>query len=101
MIIKRLGPLSCARVAGVVYALIGLLLGGLVSIFALLGAALSSAQRTSETVVPPILGAALGVGAIIIFPIIYGTIGFLFALFGAWLYNLVAGRVGGVEIDLS
>jgi hypothetical protein len=42
-----------------------------------------------------------GVGAIIILPIFYGALTFVFALIGAALYNAVAGWVGGVEMDLQ
>jgi hypothetical protein len=43
----------------------------------------------------------MGVGAIVFLPILYGGCGFVFTLLGAWLYNAVAGLVGGVEMDLQ
>ena len=43
----------------------------------------------------------LGVGAIVFFPILYGCMGFVATLIGAWLYNVVAGLVGGIEMDLQ
>jgi len=47
------------------------------------------------------LGAMVGVGAIVIFPILYGCIGFVTTLIGAWLYNAVAGLVGGIEMEMQ
>ncbi len=44
-----------------------------------------------------LLGAAFGVGAVILLPLFYG-LGALMALLTAWLYNVVAGFVGGVEV---
>jgi hypothetical protein len=44
------------------------------------------------------MGAVFGVGAVVILPIFYGVMGGLMGLLMAWLYNLVAGFVGGVEI---
>jgi hypothetical protein len=41
-----------------------------------------------------------GVGAIIVLPILYGCGGFIGAAISAWLYNLIAGAVGGVEVDV-
>jgi hypothetical protein len=43
----------------------------------------------------------MGLGAIVFFPICYGLIGGVFAAIGALIYNLVAGWVGGLEVDIS
>ena len=37
MIIKRIGPLSCAKIVGLLYAFLGFLAGGLLSLFSLAG----------------------------------------------------------------
>ncbi|MFM8912259.1 MAG: hypothetical protein ACKOE6_04970 [Flammeovirgaceae bacterium] len=39
--------------------------------------------------------------SIIIFPILYGGIGFVAGLIGAAIYNLIAGWVGGIKIELK
>jgi hypothetical protein len=44
-------------------------------------------------------GALFGVGAIILLPICYGILGFIGTLIMAWLFNIAAGIVGGVEVD--
>ena len=36
----------------------------------------------------------------VIFPVLYGVLGFLVTLLTTWLYNVVAGAVGGIELDL-
>lgn len=38
---------------------------------------------------------------LILMPILYLIFGFLCAAFGAWVYNLVAARIGGVEFTVS
>jgi hypothetical protein len=102
MTIKRIGPLSCAKIAGVTYAALGLLVGGLFSLVAGMGLALAGAQQNLDAkTMPPMFGAFMGVGAIIVFPILYGIIGFIFALIGAWIYNLLASWIGGIEVDIS
>jgi hypothetical protein len=99
--IKRVEPVSCAKIAGVIYAAMGLLIGALFSLFALLGMAFSGTQRgLAQNAVSPLIGAVIGLGAIVMCPILYGMMGFVFALIGAWLYNLVASKVGGIEIDV-
>ena len=95
MIIKRIGPVSCARISGTLYAIIGLLAGSLFSVAAFLGS--FSPKRMSGGGI----AAAVGMGAIVVFPILYGAIGFVTTLIFAWLYNLLAGAVGGIHIDLE
>ena len=34
-------------------------------------------------------------------PLMYVVIGFLFTLLGAWVYNLVAARIGGFEFETA
>jgi hypothetical protein len=100
MVIRRVGVLSVAKVAGVLYAALGLIIGTIFALFAVLGsAALQSAAAEEE--IPAIFGALFGVGAIIFFPILYGILGFVFIGILAALYNFVAGLVGGVVIDVQ
>jgi hypothetical protein len=47
------------------------------------------------------VGMIFGVGAIICFPVMYGAMGFIFGAIGAFIYNLVAQMIGGVEIELG
>ncbi len=102
MTIKRVGPLSCAKIAAAIYAVLGLIFGALFSIVALVGVAVSGTQRTpNANSISPLLGGTIGVAAFLIFPILYGIIGFVFAWIGAWFYNLAASKIGGIEIDIS
>jgi hypothetical protein len=87
---------------GVLHGAFGFLVGACVSLFALIGIAFSGTQRgLSEHAVSPIIGVVIGLGAIVVCPIFYGAMGFVFALIGAWFYNLVASKVGGIEIDVA
>ena len=38
---------------------------------------------------------------ILTMPILYAVFGFLFTLLGAWIYNAVAGRIGGIEFTTA
>ena len=90
MVIKRVEPVSFAKVMGTIYALLGLILG-------LLVAALGSMAGGGFGSAMPFAG--IGIAVVIVLPIVYGLIGFVFCLIGAAIYNLVAGWVGGVEIQ--
>ncbi|MXW30018.1 MAG: hypothetical protein F4Z88_04535 [Chloroflexi bacterium] len=46
-------------------------------------------------------GTALAFGALLGMPVIGGVTGLVAGALGAWLYNLVASRVGGVKINLQ
>jgi hypothetical protein len=61
----------------------------------MIGAAASGGENAG------LFGAMFGVGAIVLFPVIYGCMGFIASLIGAWLYNILAGMVGGVELDVT
>lgn len=38
---------------------------------------------------------------LVLMPILYCVIGFVFTLIGAWVYNLVAARIGGFEFTTA
>ena len=95
MVVKRIGPLSVGKVAGTLYAVLGVLIGGVFSLIAMAGGMASDTAGASG------MGALIGVGAIVFFPILYGGLGFLFTMLAAALYNIVAGMVGGIELDMQ
>jgi hypothetical protein len=88
MIIKRIDPFSFAKIFAVIYAVIGLLAG---CIFALVGRSFGGGGMM----------ASFGMAAIIIMPVLYGALGFIFTALMAVIYNVVAGWVGGVKLDVE
>lgn len=97
MRLTHIGPLSLAKVAFVVYGALGLIVGGMFAVATVLGSTLSATAGEESA----LFGALFGVGAIVIFPVLYGCMGAIASLVMAWLYNLVAGFVGGVEVKLA
>lgn len=95
MIVKRIGPLSIAKVSGLLYGILGFVIGCFVALFSLVGGAVS------EELGGAALGALFGVGAVIVLPILYGILGFVTALVGAALYNLAAGWIGGIDVQIE
>ena len=98
MVLKSVGVMSCAKIAGTLYGLMGILIGGIFALISTLGLALGQGASSQ---VPAWLGAIFGVGAIVLFPIVYGIMGFIGGLITAFLYNLLAGFVGGIEMELQ
>ncbi len=102
-VLRRIGPGSALKVGAVLHAIIGLIVGLFASILALVGSPLvNSATRCPLLGAHcPLLGRGVGVAAIIIFPIVYAIVGGIVSALSALIYNLVAGWVGGIEVDIS
>ena len=85
--IRRFSPVQVAKVAGVLYGMMGVLL---MPIFYF---ALRAAPSTAAFNV--------GMGVAIAVPLIYACIGAIASLIAAALYNLVAGWTGGIEVEVE
>jgi hypothetical protein len=96
MIIKRVAPFSCAKVVGAIYAIFWLLIVCLSMTVSLISAIARISTGGSSL---PISGVRFPIG--IIFPILYGVGVFLATLIGAWLYNTLAGVLGGIEVEVE
>jgi hypothetical protein len=91
VVIRRVGALSCAKVTGLLYVILGLIFGACLSLVSLLGFDVGNRA----------LQGMFGVGAIVLLPIFYGVLGFLGTLIMALLFNFAAGVTGGIEVDAS
>jgi hypothetical protein len=86
--------LSCAKITGALYGWLGLiflpflLLGGFGSLLFGQGSASSSSGIVMLLIA-------------ILAPIVYGVMGFVMGAFTAWVYNLVARRIGGIRLELK
>jgi len=98
MVLKGVGVFSVAKISGLLYAAMGLLIGVVFSLVALVGAAAGSLQDSPGGAV---FGLFFGVGAVVVLPILYGLIGFVGGLISAGLYNVVARVLGGIELQLE
>jgi hypothetical protein len=100
MVLRSVGVLSCGKIMGILYAVMGLLLGGFFALIALAGAAAPQGQGGGGPD-PAAMMAGMGIMAVIVMPIMYGIIGFIGGIIMAAIYNLVAGVVGGLEFDFE
>ena len=92
--LKRIQPMSAFKMGGVLYALMGLLVGAIFSLISVLAKSLAPAELGP-------FGFLFGALAIVLFPICYGIFGAIFCAIGALLYNLVAKMVGGIAVEVE
>lgn len=90
--LKNIAPVQFALVCGVLYGLLGLIGALFLVPFSMLGA-MAVPNNT--------FGPAFGLAGLIIFPIVYGVVGFIVSLITALLYNAVSGMTGGIEVTLE
>jgi len=80
---------SSAKMAGALYGALALLVMPVGIIGILVGIVKKDVTTVGVSVV------------MVVAPLLYGGLGFLVGAFAAWIYNLVAGRMGGIEIELG
>ena len=85
--VTRVSVLQTSKIIAILYALFGLLLVPVGCMVLALGA-----EDSTYT----LLGVFYLLG-----PVLYGVLGFVFTAIGIWIYNLVAGRIGGIEFELK
>ena len=97
--VRRVGTGSAFKVGLVAYGILGLVLGICMALFSTLAASLGSVGTGLPGA--KLFGLGMGLGAVIVFPIAYALIGGICAAIAALIYNLAAGWVGGLEVDVS
>ena len=80
---------SCAKMAGALYGALALL----VVPVGIIGIVVGIVKGNGETV-----GASF---LLVVAPLLYGILGFAVGALAAWVYNLVARQMGGIEIELA
>lgn len=82
---------------------IGLIIGVIYGlIFMIFGAAITAmAPRGQDGALGGISTVVMGLVIMIAFPIFYGVLGFIGGAIGGLVYNLAAGVVGGIKLELE
>lgn len=79
--IRHVGVVQCGKVLAAIYLVIA------IPMVALMLLASGVSDQSS----------AIGIGGAVFMVLMYPVLGFVSGVIGAWLYNLVAARVGGIE----
>lgn len=100
--IRRLGVLSVAKMYAVIMLVVSLLIaipyGLFIIIFSLIGAGGAGGDAALAIGGG---GVVMGLVVMIALPVTYALMGFIGGAIGALLYNLFAGIVGGIEIEVE
>ncbi|HLC67553.1 MAG TPA: hypothetical protein VJI12_01590 [archaeon] len=83
VVLKRIDPLSAAKVEAVILAIFGFIVG------------------IGMTAFSSMMGFPYGAISIVILPIMYGVVGFVVGAIGAVVYNAIAGWIGGIKLDFE
>jgi hypothetical protein len=97
--LKRIAPLKFGLILGIMYGLMSLLIIPfmlLSVVFALLAPA-----HQENAGLPAGIGAALGIVLAIFIPVLYAVLGGLLGMLMAWVYNVIASWVGGIEFEVE
>lgn len=97
MEIKAIDIASAAKMLGIFYAIIGFILGGFLSLFALAAGANQFGGGGPGGIEMMMFGG----GAIVILPLMYGFMGLIGGAIAAVIYNVCASIVGGIKLEID
>jgi uncharacterized membrane protein YGL010W len=96
--LKRIAPLKCGLVTGILYGLFSLIFIPIILLS--VGLSLLAPQHTTNG-----LGQGLGIVFALLLslfiPVLYAVMGGLMGMLMAWLYNVIASWVGGIEFEVE
>ena len=97
--LKRIAPLPAGKMLAALYGLLSVLIIPFMLVAMSVASLAARNSGGSAPTFPLMLG--MGVGFMILLPVLYAVMGFVFGVISAWLYNLLAGWIGGFEFDFE
>lgn len=97
MRLRRVGVLSVAMFGGAAGVIMGLFAGGMMFLVSAVGVGFSGQAGANA----PVAAVGMGLGMLIMAPLFYGVAGFIGGALNAFVYNVVAGMSGGIEMEFS
>jgi uncharacterized oligopeptide transporter (OPT) family protein len=91
--VTRIAPLQLGKMMGLCYGIMGLIFIPFFLLMSFFASHAPSQQRIGIM--------ALGAGFAIFLPFIYGAMGFIGGVISAFIYNVIAKWVGGVELEVE
>ena len=105
MYIRRIDQFSCAKVLGAIHGLLGFAM----ALFFAAGAQTLDVITRSVMWTPDEYAdpgsvpdfSSWGLAAVLWIPLVYAVLGFAVGWVGAWIYNMVAARTGGIRLEVD
>lgn len=94
--VSKIEVFSLGKVVGAIYALFGLIIGAFITLLSIMGSLAAQSFGASGVV-----SMMFGIGSIILIPIFYGIMGFIIGVLAAFFYNIIAGWIGGIELEVD
>jgi hypothetical protein len=91
--VKRIAPLQLGKMLGLLYGIMGVIFCPIFLIASLFASHGPSAQRVGLM--------AFGTGFALVLPFLYAAMGFLGGIISAFIYNLIARWIGGIEVEVE
>jgi hypothetical protein len=91
--IKSIAPIQLGKMMALTYGVLGLLFCPLFLIASFFASHVQNQQRFGMM--------AFGTGFALLMPVIYGAFGFIFGIIGAFIYNVIAKWIGGIEVEVE
>jgi ABC-type sugar transport system permease subunit len=88
--VKKIGILQTSLISAIIFFFLSLIL--VVPIMLIMGIAGGFSDN---------MGFAFGGLLLMFMPIMYAIMGFLMTAFWCWLYNVIAKKIGGIEIEFE
>jgi hypothetical protein len=98
MVLRSVGVMSAGKVSGAMGVFAGMLIGGGMLLFAIASVAVQALAQANGPGVPMIF---LAVVTLTIAPAVDGVFGFVMGIIYAFVYNLLADYVGGLELNFE
>jgi hypothetical protein len=95
--LRRIAPLQLGKMLAALYGLISLIFIPFLLLAGVVGAFAPNAGKTPGAAIT----ITIAIVMMIFVPIIYAIMGFLGGLLGAWLYNVIAARIGGIQLEVE
>ena len=95
--LKSIEPLQFGKILAAIYGLMSLIFVPFFVIFAIIGGFAPNAAGSP----PPLVLAGICIAMAIGMPILYAVMGFIIGLIGALLYNVIAKRIGGIQVEVE